>query len=56
MIRTVEFKRWQFRFDWTGVAIFFGHSLLWTVQLFWWRWPRIVIRHDHATFSFPRWH
>lgn len=55
MIRTIERDRWQLRFDRTGAAVFFGRDLLWTVQIFWWGRPRIVVRNDHATFSFPRW-
>lgn len=55
MIRTIERKRWQLRWDWTGVAVFFGDGLLWTAQLHWWRRPRIVVRHDHdIKISFPR--
>lgn len=54
MIRTIDGKRLQLRFDWTGVAIFFGTDRRWTAQVFWWKRPRIVVRHDHDTFSFPR--
>lgn len=56
MIRTVELGGWQFRYDWTGAALFFGRDHLWTIQAHWWRYPRLVIRHDHATFSFPNWY
>lgn len=57
MIKTIEGKRWQFRFDWTGAAVFFGQDRLWTVQLHWWRRPRFVVRHDHdIKVSFPRWY
>lgn len=54
MLRTVDVGAWQLRWDRTGLAVFFGVDHLWTVQIHWWKRPRFVVRHDHSTFSFPR--
>lgn len=43
MIRTLDAKRFQLRFDWTGFAIFFGETRGKAFKMFWWRRPRIVL-------------
>lgn len=43
MIRTLDCKRLQVRFDWTGFALFFGECRGRAFKVFWWRYPRIVL-------------
>lgn len=43
MIRTIDRRTFQVRFDWTGFALFFGTSRARAFKLFWWRHPRIVL-------------
>jgi hypothetical protein len=55
VIRTIEGKNWQFRYDWRGIAFFWGEEDHWSAQLHWGRRPWIVLRHGHdIKISLPR--
>jgi hypothetical protein len=43
MIRTLDAKCFQLRFDWTGFALFFGAYRSKALKIFWGRYPRIVL-------------
>lgn len=43
MIRTLDAKSFQLRFDWTGFALFFGKYRSKAIKIYWWRYPRIVL-------------
>lgn len=43
MIRTLECKTFQIRWDWTGFAFFFGKHRARAFKMYWWRYPRIVL-------------
>lgn len=53
MIRTIEFRGWQLRWDWTGVAYLSTQRPWWALQVFWWKRPRIVWGPDRKRQSFP---
>lgn len=54
-MRTIEGKWWQLRWNWRGVASFFGQTREWSVQLHWAQRPfGLLIRRDRKIFfSFP---
>lgn len=45
MILTLETKRFQLRFNWTGLAFFWNvkDSFPRAVKVYWWDHPRIII-------------
>jgi len=57
VIRTIETKRLQLRFDWTGFALYWGERREKEFHLYWWGHPRIIF-HDgwNGGFVFPRYH
>ena len=43
MLRTLQCKTFQIRWDWTCFALFFGMLQTKAIKLYWWDHPRIVL-------------